>query len=458
MKRNRDETGETEEWRVEQLLARLEGAIAPPEDALRAMARAAARSPRAPAPAVAGRISRPRHLRWGFAVAVALLIGSGFGFALGSSQTPDGSAAEGPVELGFVPAEGWNVLQTATKAKPARPAQQAIAANVPLRPEDDADGVPYSTLLSLPRHGVVIVANFILAREHAGAASFPTRGLPLRLRDATPSTERGGAQVRPARPLGQFELRAKVNGYRVEVNVYFGTDRPTPELITAAQRQLDRLAVRSAREGNPLERALPMRAGSLSVGAGTRAAARIVDRTFRCTPVRAVGGHGSFDIDAVPVGETDSFTRNPRQGESPGFIGVRTGPWVLGSELVAVRARSWLRFPPSPSPPGVYARVGRCATVRVSVPLSPRGLPGPPVQWAEKASCTSRGRVLVRVRAVLQSAASWRRANRSYDGARRNVVEAALAIRIENGRRPIAFAELGPAGKTRLWTSSSDCT
>jgi hypothetical protein len=455
MKRNRNET---EERRIEQLLSRLEGAVpAPAEDELRAMARAAARHARTPEQAAAGgRVARPRPLRWSLAVAVALVIGSGFGFALGASQTPEGAAAEGPVGLGFLPAEGWNILQTAAKPNPSRPVQQAIAANVPLRPEDDVDGIPYSTLLSLPRHGVVIVASFMLAREHAGAAFFPARDLPLRLRDAAPPPDRY-AQLRPALPLSEYQLRAKVNGYAVEVSVYFGTDRPTPDLITAGQRQLDRLVVRPPREDDPLDRALPMRAGSATAASGTGAASRIVDRTFRCTPVRAAGGVRSFDVDAVPVGETDSFTRNPRQGESPGFIGVGTGPWVLGSELVAVRARSWLRFPPSPSPPGVYASVGRCVARRVSLPLSPRGLPGPPVPWAERSSCFSRGRVLVRVRAVLQAAASWRRANRSYDGARSNVVEAAIAIRSERRRQPLAFVELGPAGKTRLWVSS-DCT
>jgi hypothetical protein len=184
---------------------------------------------------------------------------------------------------------------------------------------------------------------------------------------------------------------------------------------------------------------------------------RIVDRTFGCTPIRGAGGLRIFHVDAVPLGETDSFTRNPNQNESPGFIGMRTGPWVFGSELVAVRARSWLRFPPTPGPPGVYTRAGRCVPVRASLPLSPRGLPGPPVEWAEKASCTSRASVLVRVRAVLRSPASWRRANRSYDGARGNVAEAAIAVRSLTRRQAIAFAELGRAGETRLWMSP-DCT
>jgi hypothetical protein len=455
MKRKRDEE---EERRVEQLLAHLESAVVrPTEETLRAMARSAARSSRASAQGAAAGRARPLHLRWGFAVVLALLVGSGLGFALGTSQTPSGGAAEGPVELGFVAAKGWNVLQTATKPTPARPVQQAIATNMPLRPEDDADGIPYATLLALPPHGVVIVASFTLARENAGSGSLPARELPLRLRDAAPAGGRN-AQVRPARPLGQYELRAKVNGHGVDVSVYFGSHRPAPELIASAQRQLDRLVVRSAREGDPLERALPMRAGA-DVAAGTRAGSRIIDRTFRCTPVRAWGGLRMLEVDAVPLGATENdYQRRAYQDRSPGFIGVRTGPWNLGSELVAVRARLWVRFAPIHSPPGVYAHFRHCAAVRRSVSLSPRGLPGPPIDWSERASCLVRGRALVRIRAVLHSPASWRRANRSYDGARRNVVEAALAIRSERARSPIAFAELGPAGKTRLWISSSSCS
>jgi hypothetical protein len=453
MKRKRNEIEE----RVEQLLARLEDAVAgPAEERLRAMARTAARSPRAPMQGAAGGRARPLRLRWGFAVVLALLVGSGFGFALGTTQTSSGSAPEGPVELGFVAAKGWNVLQTATKPTLARPVQQAIATNMPLRPEDDADGIPYATLLALPPQGVVIVASFTLAHEDSGAGSLPARELPLRLRDAA-STGGRSAQVRPARPLGQYELRAKVNGHGVDVGVYFGSHRPAPELIEEAQRQLDRLVVRPAPESDPLERALPIRAGP-EPAAGAPAGTRIVDRTFRCTPERVGGGLRTFEVDAVPLGATENdYQRRAYQGRSPGFIGVRTGPFDPGSELVVIRARSWVRWAPTPSPPGVYAHARHCAPARGSVPLSPKGLPGPPVQYSDKAYCASRGRVLVRVRAVLHSRASWWRRNPPYDGARSNVVEAALAIRNERTRRPMAFAELGPAGKTRLW-SSSNCS
>jgi hypothetical protein len=98
-------------------------------------------------------------LRWSLGVGVALLIGSGFGFALGTSSTSSGNAASSPVGLGFLPESGWSVLQTAKKATLAQEAI-AIAANVPLSPDDAADRLPYSTMLSLPPNGVVILASF----------------------------------------------------------------------------------------------------------------------------------------------------------------------------------------------------------------------------------------------------------------------------------------------------------
>ena len=387
------------------------------------------------------------QIRWAFAVAVALLAGSGLGFALGSSSTPAGTAATGPVELGFLPARGWNVLQAATKATRVRPVRQAIAANVPLRPEDDADGIPYATLLGLPPNGVVVVANFTSGTLSRGE-------LPLRLRDASPNSD---AQLRPTNPLGQYRLSAEVSGYGVDVDVYFGTRRPAPAMITAAQRQLDRLVVQSVGASNPVEeRALPIRpARTPRIAVAGEATSRIVDRTFRCTPFAL--GDGLRDLNAIawPLDSKEFQNPNP----SPGYLGVSSGGFSPTSDLISVRADAWQRFRNRPRiPEGVYVHARRCSAARVvSIPLSPRGLPGPPVHFGDDVSCTTRGRVLVRVRAVLQSAAPWQRIDRTYAGARRKVVEAAVAVKSESRRRPLAFIELGPGGKTRLWVSSG-CT
>lgn len=182
------------------------------------------------------------------------------------------------------------------------------------------------------------------------------------------------------------------------------------------------------------------------------AAPRVIDRTFGCTPVPLDANLRTVDVSAVPIRAGEPFV--PFQAPSPGFIGVASGGWEPGSELVSIRARGWQRFTSTYSAEGVYASIKRCAPSRISVPLSPRGLPGPPIQWAKQATCLGRGRVIVRVRAILQLPVSWQPLiSTSYDGARSKVVEAALAIRSERTGKPIAYMELDRDGKTKLWYS-----
>jgi hypothetical protein len=186
------------------------------------------------------------------------------------------------------------------------------------------------------------------------------------------------------------------------------------------------------------------------------ATSRIVDRTFRCTPSVLVGGGGLRDLDLVsrPRGAHEFIGwQNP--APSPGYVGVGTGGHNPTAELVSVRADAWERFRTRRVPEGVYASAGRCTPTHVSVPLSSAGLAGPPVAWSEDVSCPTNGRVLVRVRAVLQSTAPWQRIDGTYVGARRTVAEAKLAVRAERGGRPIALLELARSGQTRLWTSST---
>ncbi len=183
------------------------------------------------------------------AVAIGMAIGS---FAFAGS----GTAGE-PRGVGFLPAEGWTVLQSGTPATPDRPGV-ALAANVPLHPQDTVDGFPYSTLRSLPPHGVVLVASFM----RVGDGHSASQPLPLSLREATPYIRSGG-EVRPKRPLGQYELRAMVEGYAVEVHAYFGTREPSADRLAAAQRQLDRLVVSPQSDG-PAPRA-PTGADGVSI-------------------------------------------------------------------------------------------------------------------------------------------------------------------------------------------------
>jgi hypothetical protein len=242
MKRKRNES---EERRVEESLAHAGRDISPPpEPELRVMARSAAESPRMP-PASATRrpLWRPLHLRWAAVVAAALLAGSGFGFGLGSREASDGAAGTKLVGFGFLPAKGWTVVQSGTVG--ATGGATAVAANVPLSRDDDAREIPYATLESLPARGVLIRALFTARGDPGEDMRFPVRKLPLRIAAAARiSSSSEGWPIH--RRLAQYRLRAAVGGYNVEARMYFGSV-PAPEMIEAAQRQLNRLVVASER-------------------------------------------------------------------------------------------------------------------------------------------------------------------------------------------------------------------
>jgi hypothetical protein len=188
-------------------------------------------------------VRRRRLRRPAAAILAAALVA--LGVAIGALLSPSGSAAPAPTGLGFLPARGWSVLQNGGDGTPVRPAV-AIAANVELSPDDDPDGLPLSTLETLSPDGVVIVTSFIARGDEVYFDRyFPARRLPLRAADATRGID-FGAEVRPDRPLGQYQLRAAVNGHNLDVNLYFGRASPTPALLAAAQQQLDRLVVQQA--------------------------------------------------------------------------------------------------------------------------------------------------------------------------------------------------------------------
>jgi len=185
-----------------------------------------------------------------------------------------------------------------------------------------------------------------------------------------------------------------------------------------------------------------------SIGSGTSAPSRTVDRTFACTPLLAGGGR-ELDLWASPP-RTDPWT-------IPAYLVARTGTTLPSEDLVYVRARTQGKIgwtTPFSGPAGVYAHARRCSSTRASVALSAKGLPGPPTGWFSPVSCTLRGRVLVRVRALLAAPAGWGRAGPLFQGARKDVLEASLAIRSERTGEPLAFMTLNRAGETRLWSSS----
>jgi hypothetical protein len=182
-------------------------------------------------------------------------------------------------------------------------------------------------------------------------------------------------------------------------------------------------------------------------GLGAReSASRIVDRTFACAPM-AFGGVGDLDMSVSPPREFIGV-------QIPAQLTVGTGSNGPQSDLVEVRARARAEVAGwQAEPAGVYANSRRCTPARASLPLSSRGIGGAPTQWEKELDCRVRGRVVVRVRSVLQSPADWRRVDRFYAGVRQPVVETRLAVRTQRGGKPIAYMEHDANGRVKLWYS-----
>ena len=246
MKRKQDEV---DDKRVAELLAELdEDAQLIDERELRALARAAVgdSGSRAARSSPDHRRARWAHpLRWvGAAVLVALLVGSGVGFGLGSSLTSPEEASAKLVGTGFLPARGWTVVQSGTNSGTG--ASKAIAANVALDPTADLEGLPIRTLESLPPDGVVIVATFTTRGDPGADFAYPVRALPLGLASATRESP-ASDPLALGGELTQYRLRAGVGGTNVDAHVYLGSVPPSATTLRAVELQLSRLAVASDR-------------------------------------------------------------------------------------------------------------------------------------------------------------------------------------------------------------------
>jgi hypothetical protein len=230
MRRNRHQ----EELLIRSLLARLGDDVEDPgERQLRAAAKLAAAEGRTPQerPSSPMRPWRPLRLRWVAAAAAAILLATGLGFGVASWLTPAGSAGRAVSGLGFLPAEGWTVVQSGIpgSAESAR----AVAANVPIGRADLRFGPPLTTLGSWPPWGIAVVATLSVRGEPAVDAAFPVRELPLRFADASRAS------------ATEYVLRAGVGGYNVDASISFGS-QPTADMLREADDQIARLVVAPA--------------------------------------------------------------------------------------------------------------------------------------------------------------------------------------------------------------------
>ena len=422
-----------------------------PEASRRARARALA----------AGRQRRPRRLR--AVVLVAVVVVSVALGVVGALIAPSGTAARA-IGLGFLPEPGWHALQAATPATPSQP-QVAMSANVPFAADDavlglaEPSGLPYSTLLTLPAKGIVIVATFTEETSFSLPAAsvrllYPERRTPLRMEDATPITF--GTQVRPEEPLGQYQLRATIERWSVDVHIYFGTPTPSAPLRAEAQAQLERLVVRRGRVAAP--------ARSRPAATPHASAPAVLDRTVACRPT-LIGG--IRQIDALAHAGSG---RSGANWARPAFAGIRTtysgaAATAIDEHLVWVSAGRPSAHAVVPGSFGFVdfpyrlwgtVAINRvlCRTVKTRVALSPRGLQRASVgPLEERWDCETPRVVLVRVRAVLRSGSALR----SYRNFVRTAVpamEATVVVQTQSGRR-LAFARVLEAGRALLYTAPS---
>lgn len=438
---------------IQDLLARLGRQVSPPsEQDLRAMARTASlRSRPLPSPVPSRRW--PLQARWTGVLAIALVVAIGLGVGLGALIAPSGTAAPGPIGTGFLPGPGWTVLQTGSDATPERQAL-AVATNVPLHPEDSARGIrnssglPYSTLLQLPPRGVVIVALFTRQESEPWNDNYyPERGLPMRVHDAF-NTILYSTQVRPERPLGQYQLRATVGDHHIDLNFYFGARHPSPKLIATAQRQLDRLIVASV--SGPTTDA--DRRPSTNVAPP---ASKIIDRTVVCsiTP----GSVRELDVEARSGTRDFSDRSKWRFLPHVGFHDPRTSAAKLTSASMSVGGPYIGREPGSSS--DTFLLGAACRTASTRVPLSSARLSGGAASpFGDEYDCVVPAKVFVRVRAVFRAPTTLRRSRTPGGGiyyfARERIREGAIAISTLSGK-PIALATAHESGRARLFVGDT---
>lgn len=407
------------------------------------------------------RRTRPRALFLAGATVVTAVI---LGVTAGSLNAPSVTAAQEPPLLGFVPESGWFALQAAPRAT-AGQQTTAVAANIPFAADDvvsgfvEPSGLPYSTLLTLPPGGIVIVLNMTPESELHYAPiptnpEYPERVLPLRLRDAVPLT-RWGAQVRPDQPTAQYQLRAKLVGQHVDVYVYFGVVRPSQAQLQEAQRQLSGLVVRE-RDG----------AAASSASSSSQHKEVVLDRSYACSSV-LLGGVYELESKAHAGWPGDAeWSKLP-------YAVVATGGWAGPAYPVAPRnSLAWIsagapsssttvgmgdeRFPPTAGGTlGVNTTL--CKPSLASVPLaSPAeaGTHAPPEQFGFE--CVAPRQLFLRIRATLDEAAVLGKRARYFRATDAPVRDAELVVRAPSGAL-LTHASVERFGDARLY-AAKECT
>lgn len=406
---------------------------------------------------------RRRRARALVLVSATIVAAVALGVTAGSLNAPTGTAAREPAVLGFVPEPGWFALQS---PPPAVPGQQtvAVAANIPFSRDDtihglvEPSGLPYSTLLSLPSNGIVVVASMtpdagLDLTPTLANAMYPRAELPLQVRDGL-SYLQWGAQVRPDQPLAQYQLRARIGRYDVDVVAYFGVSHPTEAQLDAAQRQLDGLVIRSVSH--------PQRASGPVVSASPAVA--VIDRTYTCSTTFLGGLYELKSRAHAGIRGAAGWLKLP-------YVVAGSGGWaapVTGLPSAPSYSLAWITagVPAQDTTVGgngeVFPVLGGgtigvnksvCSPSRANVALTSVGLRGGAVSpdWLA-IDCPAPKRVLVRIRASVRGTDALRDRARIFLATNAPASQAKMAVRTHAGKL-LAYAEVAQTGKTRLFTA-----
>ena len=264
--------------------------------------------------------------------------------------------------------------------------------------------------------------------------------------------------MRPDRPTAQYHLGAELQGYNVDVVVYFGTPDPSAALLRQAQRQLDGFVVR------PDRAAAAVRPASTARPADVLA---IIDRTYACTTV-LLGGLRQVEVRAHAGSRLDG------QWSKLAFAGVSTGGNAgrPDASVPPVSALAWI----TSGAPGPHTTVddeydafsvqtggtlGRntelCRPVTARVELSRAGLRGGDVRAETHAfDCDAPKRVLIRLRATALGSASLQERGRIFVATGATISGAELAVRTPSGKL-LAYAAVDQSGRSRQFTAPRAC-
>jgi hypothetical protein len=163
----------------------------------------------------------------------------------------------------------------------------------------------------------------------------------------------------------------------------------------------------------------------LALAGNAAAASRVLDRTMVCAL-----GQGWVQVGVAPD--------------------VRTTPGILA--VTGNSAAGTFPFVSIDTERGAFVDTKRCRGTAIRVPLSAKGLPGPPAVFNTGATCQTPGRVLVHVRY------EYLPGNHAKGYVCGRMVSAALAFRVYKTRRPVTFARLTANGTKSKFFNAASCT